>query len=85
MGKIIINSLVIEQATNDQMGGLVRQISKLLRDSEKGGWMLVETDGAQNLVWISPASDIRMEYDADPPTFDEDVQSAPGQRATPRR
>jgi hypothetical protein len=68
MGKIIINSLTIEQATNEQMGDLMRQISEILRDSERGGWMLVETDGAQNAIWISPACDIRMEYDVDEST-----------------
>lgn len=71
MGKIKIDSLVVEDATDNELAGIARQVSTIFRESDKGGWMLIETEDAHNAVWVSPASEVRLEYDASPPSLDE--------------
>lgn len=66
MGKVVIDSLVVEEATDDEMTELASQVNKILRESDKGGWLLIETEEAHNAVWVSPASEVRMEFDEAP-------------------
>ena len=71
MGKAKIDSLVVDDATDAELTELARQVTAIFRDSDKGGWMLVETEDSHNAVWVSPASEVRLEYDASPPALDE--------------
>ena len=70
MGKVMIDSLVVDDANDDELTGLADQMNTIFRESDKGGWMLIETEDAHNAVWVSPASEVRLEYDASPPALD---------------
>ena len=70
MGKVIIDSLVVDDANDDELTGIAEQVTTIFRDSDKGGWMLIETEDAHNAVWVSPASEVRLEYDSEPPSLD---------------
>ena len=65
MGKVVIDSLVIEEATDAEMTGLAYQMSRIL-DGDKGRWMLIETDSAHNAIWVHPTSEVRLEFDEHP-------------------
>ena len=65
VGKVVISSLVVD-ATDDDMIGIARQISTIFTNSNKGGWMLIETEDAHNAVWVNPALEIRLEFDERP-------------------
>ena len=68
MGKIVIDSLVVE-ATDDEMVGVADQVNTITRDSDKGGWLLIETEDAHNAVRVGPASEVRLEFE-EPPSLD---------------
>ena len=69
MAKVKIDSLVVEDATDVELTEIARQVSTIFRESKKGGWILIETEDAHNAIWISPASEVRLEYDARPPAL----------------
>jgi len=71
VAKVKIDSLVVEGATDDDLTGIAHQLNTIVRTSDKGGWMLIGTEDAHNAVWVSPASEVRLEYDAEPPALDE--------------
>jgi len=71
VAKVKIDSLVVEDATDAELTTIARQISTIFRDSKKGGWILIETEDAHNAIWVSPASEVRLEYDARPLTLGE--------------
>ena len=66
VGKLIINSLIVEEASDTDLTGIAHQMNAIFNKSDKGGWMLIQTDGAHNAVWVSPASDVRLEFDDEP-------------------
>ena len=70
MAKVKIDSLVVEEATDEDLTGIAHQMNTIVRESDKGGWMLIETEDAHNAVWVSPASEVRLEYDEEPPALD---------------
>jgi hypothetical protein len=70
MGKIVIDSLAVE-ASDEEMAEVVDQVSTIFRGSDGGGWMNIETEDAHNVVWVSPASEVRLEFDDQPPALEE--------------
>lgn len=46
-------------------------MNTIVRESDKGGWMLIETEDAHNAVWVSPAFEVRLEYDEEPSALHE--------------
>jgi alanine racemase len=68
VGKIVIDSLVVD-ATDDEMVGVADQVNIVSRDSDKGGWLLIETEDAHNAVRVRPASEVRLEFE-EPPSLD---------------
>ena len=70
MAKVKIDSLIVEEATDEELTGIAHQMNAIVRESDKGGWMLIETEDAHNAVWVSPASEVILEYDEEPPELD---------------
>lgn len=70
MAKLVIDSLVVEGMADDQLDILFARLRAAIEGS--GDWFYLGTGVSRhNVVWVSSASTIRLEYDQQPKAFED--------------